>query len=501
MIRRFLYIWGLSLSIFCVAQAAHAGATLSLTPASGNYGAGGNFSVKVMVDGGGQPMNAVEANLSFPSALLSVTRVSKDGSAFSLWTTEPTYSNAQGTISFGGGSPTPFSAKSMLVEIFFRAVKEGSASVSFTSGSVLAADGQGTDILTSKQGGTYAITPKASSPPPPPPPPQSTSTPPPTPVSIGASTPGAPVISSLLFKDENAWYKERSGKLNWVVPGGVTAVRLTLDRNAKTSPKVVYAPAIAEREFTDLDEGVWYFAAQFQNENGWGAIGRRKIMIDATPPSVFTLKLEKEESPTNATPTVLFDATDELSGILTFDIVVDGSAPFQVPATDLKNKAYTFASMPDGSHHIVVKALDAAGNSREAVLDIVTAGAPVVVEKPKKAIEEIEQAPTRFGTWGGFVVILLLLALIGMFGLSGHQKRRLMRERDKLKKESQGMLDEVSKIFAALREEVEEQVGAIDKKPRLSEMEKQVVAKIKDALDIAEEFIDKEIEGIQKFLK
>jgi len=491
---RFMSFVTALVAVFGVAQGAFA-ATLSVSPASGNYGTGDSFSVKVMVDGGGQPMNAVEAALRFDPAALSVSRVSKDGSVFSLWTAEPTYSNAQGTISFGGGSPTPFTKKSILVDIAFRALKEGSATVSFSSGSVLAADGQGTDILSEKPGGNYSIAAKAAPPHPSPPP----SAPAPPTIS---PLPQAPAIGSPTHKDAEKWYKENSGKMTWPVPDGVSGVRLIFDKNAKAMPKDVSAPAPAEKEFSQLGDGIWYFAAQFQNANGWGAIGRRKIMIDTAPPTSFTIALEKEESPALPAPALVLDAIDEVSGIAQYEISVDGGAPVRVLALELKNKTYTLAGLPNGAHKIVAKAVDAAGNALEADKEITTAGAPPAEQKPKeKNADQTNQTPSYFGLYGWIVIVALFVALAGVIGFSGYQKRRFTDEREKMRKEAQGSVNEISKIFAALREEVEEQINAFDKKPKLSEAEKQILGKLKDALDIAEEFIDKEIEGINKFLR
>src|SRR3989344_1839945 len=118
---------------FFVGTAIASAATLQLNPSTGSYSAGQNI-------------NAVEATLKFDPSVVSVVSISKDGSAFSLWTVEPSFSNSAGTITFGGGSPSPFSATSNLVNITFRALKAGSASVSFTEASVLAADGQGTNV-------------------------------------------------------------------------------------------------------------------------------------------------------------------------------------------------------------------------------------------------------------------------------------------------------------------------------------------------------------------
>ena len=71
--------------------------------------------------------------------------------------TEPAFNNAAGTVTFGGGSPTPFTANSNIMTVTFRAVANGTANVTFGETSALAADGRGTDVFESATNGSYVI--------------------------------------------------------------------------------------------------------------------------------------------------------------------------------------------------------------------------------------------------------------------------------------------------------------------------------------------------------
>ncbi|MDO8558983.1 MAG: hypothetical protein Q7R84_01500 [bacterium] len=55
--------------------------------------------------------------------------------------------------------------------------------------------------------------------------------------------------------------------------------------------------------------------------------------------------------------------------------------------------------------------------------------------------------------------------------------------------------------FRALREEVEEQIELLDGKPGLNKEERRVRDKLKEALNVSEEFIGKEIKDIEKELE
>jgi len=55
--------------------------------------------------------------------------------------------------------------------------------------------------------------------------------------------------------------------------------------------------------------------------------------------------------------------------------------------------------------------------------------------------------------------------------------------------------------FKALREEVQEQIEYLDGKPGLTPSEEKVRDKLKEAIEISEKFIEKEIKDIEKELE
>ncbi|WP_460994002.1 hypothetical protein, partial [Staphylococcus aureus] len=78
--------------LFAAASSALA-ADVLLAPSTGSYSVGQSFTSVVRVAPAGANVNAVEASLKFDPKVVTVVGVSKDGSAFSLWTTEPAFSN------------------------------------------------------------------------------------------------------------------------------------------------------------------------------------------------------------------------------------------------------------------------------------------------------------------------------------------------------------------------------------------------------------------------
>ena len=93
-------------------------------------------------------MNAASGVVIFPSDKLDVLSVSKTGSIFNLFFQEPSFSNREGNILFEGIVLNPgFTGDGKLLSATFRVKATGNADLSFFSGSVLANDGLGTNIL------------------------------------------------------------------------------------------------------------------------------------------------------------------------------------------------------------------------------------------------------------------------------------------------------------------------------------------------------------------
>ncbi|MEK7067743.1 MAG: hypothetical protein AAB956_01970 [Patescibacteria group bacterium] len=82
-------------------------ASLYLSPSTGEYTVGNTFSIDVKVNTGGAAINAAEATLAFNPNSLEIVKLAKNNSIFALWTQEPVFSNAPGSMSFGGGLPSP----------------------------------------------------------------------------------------------------------------------------------------------------------------------------------------------------------------------------------------------------------------------------------------------------------------------------------------------------------------------------------------------------------
>src|SRR3989344_2051660 len=156
-----------SFALFILAPISAHAAALNFSPPSGSYIVGSTFSVNITVESADQAMNAASGIVSFPWDKLEVISTSKQGSIFSLWPAEPSFSNSQGTVSFEGIvlNPGYTGASGKILAITFRTRNAGQANLSFSSGSVLANDGTGTNILNGMRVAVFTIANAGETPP------------------------------------------------------------------------------------------------------------------------------------------------------------------------------------------------------------------------------------------------------------------------------------------------------------------------------------------------
>ena len=141
-------------------------ATLYITPSGGTYKSGELFSVLVNVNTLSKSINAASGQLNFDSAKLEVVSLGYSNSIFTLWTQGPAFSNSAGSITFSGGLPSPgFTGPSgAVLRVTFKPKGVGQAAVNFASGSILANDGKGTNILDGFSGGVFNVVASAAKP-------------------------------------------------------------------------------------------------------------------------------------------------------------------------------------------------------------------------------------------------------------------------------------------------------------------------------------------------
>lgn len=126
-------------------------ATINFSPVSGSYKVGDTINVKVYVGTNSKSVNAISASIKFPSDILSLSSISKTGSVINIWAKEPSFSNTNGTASFEGVVLSGYTGNSgNAITLIFKAKASGNADLKFSTASILANDGNGSEVLNGK---------------------------------------------------------------------------------------------------------------------------------------------------------------------------------------------------------------------------------------------------------------------------------------------------------------------------------------------------------------
>lgn len=539
-----------------------ANGSLYLYPNSENHKIGDIFLVQIRLNSGGTAINSADGKLTFDTNKLQVAGISKEGSIFTLWVQEPTFSNSNGKIEFAGGKPSPgfIGTAGKIATITFKAKSSGKANVNFSSGSIFADDGIGTNVLTSMENGSYQIS-------------DAETTPLPEPEIEKLLFPS---ISSPTHSDQNKWYSDNNPKFIWKTYSDTTGTRLLFDRFPSSLPTVFYSEEISEKQLEDLSDGIWYFHVQLRNQNGWGDTDHFKFQIDTQPPERF--KIQVKQDALNIQPTIMFETKDELSGIDRYEIMIDQQEPIITDKTE-----YKLSFQNPGKRKIIVKALDKAENYTLAMteVEILPIETPVITDYPNNLIVDsfltikgtalpevavkiyfkkigesepkIEETksdlqgnwlwtgnqPLKLGAYqvwveavdsqgaksepsskidiavspapflkiGGFsfdfasAIIILLIFIIIFISIIFIVLLKKKKKQEKIEKGLSDVEKTLYQTFKNLKGNVEKQVAKLDGKPGLNEKEKEICQELKKTLKNCEKSIKKEMSQLEEKIK
>lgn len=412
-------------------------ADLFIEPSSTQVKVGDIVTANVYVNSGGTAINNVEGLVTVPSDILEIQSISISGSTLNLWVEQPSYS--RGVVTFNGGVPNPgySGVKGKVITVFMKAVKSGSASISFQSGSVRANDGLGTDVLKSKFGTTVnvasnvVITETAPIP--------------------SVNTPSAPIVSSSLTPEPNKWYQTNTTTFSWNLPKDVSAVRTLLGQYSDSEPSILYEPAINKKTVENLGDGVWYFHIRYKNETGWGKTTHKKIQIDNSDPA--ETKLTDKTTDTGQIELNL-SGSDEVSSISKFVLSTEGKEKIEITNINKDGTAaYVFGDDYYGEKEIKVEAFDQAGNYSVAFILI---DFPFIqkTDVQENQISKEQTDTEGYLIWGNKIInilsvfvpiiaiIVLLLGIVyGVFKKYIFVNRTREARIEKIEKDTMSMLD------------------------------------------------------------
>jgi hypothetical protein len=131
---------------------------ISLTQSAEKGYAGDVFSVDVDINTD-TPINVIEAAITFPRDLVSVSLISKADSLINIWVMEPVFLNDIGTINFSGGilQQGGFVKNGKAITVVFKTKKEGEVKIQVDKASFALADGLGTLVTPQSNEIIYTI--------------------------------------------------------------------------------------------------------------------------------------------------------------------------------------------------------------------------------------------------------------------------------------------------------------------------------------------------------
>ena len=352
-------------------------ATLLLSPIVGTYLAGDSFVVSVDVDSGGAAVNAVEGKLEYDPKVFTVESTDLSKSVVTSWIQLPVFDNATGSISFGGTLATATVLTHANVFSFkVHGERSGQFRIRFVSGAAIyAADGTGGNIVSTLSNGIYEIVPRVKDPVALPPVEAGVSDAAVAGEVLGAAT--GTTITSTTHPNQSAWYALATSSLNWDLPSGLSAIRLSLDAKPSGVGAVTYPPTLHEKMVSKIRDGISYFHLTRIAQDGTAETSHYKLQVDTTPPAHLTATEVTRTDKSDPHVMVLVSATDTTSGIDHYEFVLDGASP--VVWVDGGGHRYSVQNTVPGTHELVVAALDKAGNRSSLTLPFTVETLPTPV--------------------------------------------------------------------------------------------------------------------------
>ncbi len=356
-------------------------ASMYLTPNSKTVNVGQTFSMSIIVSTPEDAMNASSGKITFPTDKLEILDVSKGGSVINLWVREPSFSNAEGSLSFEGIVLNPgfLGSSGKILSFTVKAKSQGTASVHFASGSMLANDGQGSAISASLGSSNITINVPTAAP-------LVTKPAGPTPTPTPKEEPQPDMVVKKLgsssHPDQDAWYPNLNVKLSWELPNGATGMSVALDKNANTTPPDKNDKPTTAYEANSVGNGIWYFHIKVRNQKGWGPVSHYRFQMDAEKPQPVSLLLKERPDSTEPKIKIGVTSSDSISGISFYEIQIDTAAPQRWQ--DNAEHVYESAAQLPGDHVFLVKAFDKSGNfsSDFVKVKIDTIAAPKDISMP-----------------------------------------------------------------------------------------------------------------------
>ncbi|NBD74323.1 hypothetical protein GVX82_04780 [Patescibacteria group bacterium] len=330
-----------------------ADAALYLSPPSAVIPIGETFTLDVLIDTGGEVVNAIEGSLTFAQEEVALVDIDTDDSVVASWVERPRFDSTTGRLTFSGatGAQGYAGTDGRVLSVSLEALRPSASQVWFSQGAaVFSANGQASNVLSGLRSGTYTLTEREI-----------------TTEVTSVATPARSsenVLRSSTHPDPEGWAATSTGYLFWELPEGIGAVRFAVNADPEHVPQQVFEPAIDERIVRELPEGVTYAHLQLREAGTWGPVFRYPLRTDTTPPEELSIDEDEREDLTDPRVAFSFTGVDVGSGISYYEVAVNGGRAVRWEPGD-EQAPFLPEDIGPGEHTLLVRAVDGAGNDIE----------------------------------------------------------------------------------------------------------------------------------------
>lgn len=129
--------------------AADGNDSLYLTPNGGSFTVGQHFKIEIRENSNGEQINAVQAELGYPTNMLEFWGIDHPGSDFDV---DAQRSGGNGAVTVAKGTTKPFTGDKLVARVEFKVIAPGGINISVRDNSVLASHQGNKNILDSRVG-------------------------------------------------------------------------------------------------------------------------------------------------------------------------------------------------------------------------------------------------------------------------------------------------------------------------------------------------------------
>lgn len=309
-----------------------------------SYKVGQTGFVTLNVNTEKKALNAVSAIITFDPSLVEITKVSLDRVIVNFWVQSTAINNSKGTVTIKGIilNPAYNGTLGRIIGLDFKAIGPGKVQFGIVGFSVLANDGKGTALTTKGVGHSITV------------------------AGTAVNRSGISIASSS-HANQQKWYNKANISVSWkALEKDILAFVYGFNKNSKAEMPTAGTTKATSTVQRSVTSGVWYAHVRAQHKTkGWLPTQHFKINIDLERPSTNTVTVLPRLSEA-ILPTIRASAKDELSGIATYEVIVNGKLLTSAKTVN----GLKLSKLKIGKNTVDVKAIDNAGNARTSSVTV-----------------------------------------------------------------------------------------------------------------------------------